>query len=497
METAAIPGSPPPSAREKETCSDTSDEEEEEACPVEVDVHGLKAKIYLNCADADIIPSRYLDKADRSHLVRRSPWVFRATHDGRQVNLNKWSKVDIRFRGVFRTLKRAPAFASGLYESTGEAGCLLAGGSSSSSYTSSFFFSSSSLLSSRTSFEDAVKAQAQVVYALIDEILTLLQITREAEDHRSSRLLSSQPEYWTGYRVKHRDTPYTAGSISVDYYPQRGTPRAVVPVSMTREQGQPLKSALEGKFKLLLAQLLVNVYRLSPPGDMIPDQEAFLIGLHGSRLHILRAIFPGQKTSKLWCGRYNPSMQQSAQPQPSKANERFYYKPNLERFLEQVEWSQLSNSENEADPRVFQVFGSREYDLWVKEEFSAALRLLVGLIMYLMSGQARCGILQDIFEQYPYDEDVETQGEDGKGTEKAAKEQKDVEEEEKKLKDIEKKKREEDQARVCAHEAMRTSTNDRIGGFEDFRQPCWDWVWDDGQDEELVKDDADIILRRP
>ncbi|KKK26328.1 hypothetical protein ARAM_007331, partial [Aspergillus rambellii] len=232
METAAIPGSPPPSAREKETCSDTSDEEEEEACPVEVDVHGLKAKIYLNCADADIIPSRYLDKADRSHLVRRSPWVFRATHDGRQVNLNKWSKVDIRFRGVFRTLKRAPAFASGLYESTGEAGCLLAGGSSSSSYTSSFFFSSSSLLSSRTSFEDAVKAQAQVVYALIDEILTLLQITREAEDHRSSRLLSSQPEYWTGYRVKHRDTPYTAGSISVDYYPQRGTPRAVVPVSM-------------------------------------------------------------------------------------------------------------------------------------------------------------------------------------------------------------------------------------------------------------------------
>ncbi len=43
-----------------------SDSDDDGALPLEIDVHGLKAKVYLNCADIDIIPARYLEKADCS-----------------------------------------------------------------------------------------------------------------------------------------------------------------------------------------------------------------------------------------------------------------------------------------------------------------------------------------------------------------------------------------------------------------------------------------------
>ncbi|KAL4932316.1 uncharacterized protein BDV17DRAFT_287845 [Aspergillus undulatus] len=506
----------------------------EDALPIEVDVHGVKAKVYLNCAEADIIPARYLEKADRLHILKRVPWIFRAAKDGRTVNINKWSKVDIRYRGVFKTLKKVPPFEAGLFDvytltsvptSTlapvpGEgagAGCKGTGaGSGHGRFRSG---SGSSSRSSRFDFEEAVKAQGQVVYALLDEVFNMLKITREADDHRvvfflRPRLLTCQPEYWVGYRAKHRDTPLTAGSVSLDFEPSRGTPRAVMPVVTTAERNQPLKQALEGEIKLLLAQLLVHIHRLSPPGDKIPDQEAFLIAMHGSKLHILRGIFPGQKTSKLWCGRHIPgnrfdgdawststpnlfsrmSMSSSSSSSSSTIDEdrdrahepKFYSKTNLERFMEQVEWSQLSDPSNEAHPRAFQVLGSREYDLWLKWEFAGALRMLSGLAMYLMSGQARCGVLQDVFERYPYDEGFETESDDGsEGKENVMREQREVEEEE-------------GRARVSEREAMRSLVRDKIGGFaEGLKQPWWDWDWDDkdksekkkggcGKDEELI-----------
>ncbi|KAL4918645.1 hypothetical protein BDW62DRAFT_210271 [Aspergillus aurantiobrunneus] len=459
----------------------TETESDDGALPLELDVHGLKAKVYLSCADVDIVPGRYLEKADHSHLLRRTPWIFRAVKDGRDVNINKWSKVDIRFRGVFKTLKKVPPFANGLFD-----------GDSSGRMVSRS--------SSRMDFDEAVKAQGQVVYALFDEILNMLKIRREAESHQQCfflrpRLVCCQPEYWTGYRVKHKDTPITAGSVALDYEPSRGIPRAVMPIVTTTERRQTVKSALEGEFKLLLAQLLVNAYRLSPPGDKIPDQEAFLISLHGSKLHVLRGIFPGQKTSMLWCGRHTPSEldSQSTHNLVAAMSDRFYSKLNLERVMEQVEWNQLSNPENEASPRSFQILASREYDLWMKSEFSAALKMLSGLVMYLMSGQARCGVLQHVFERYPYDEGIEPESDDGK--EKAAKEQREVEEEEEKLKEKEKRKREEEKARVNEREAMRSSMKDKIGGLtEGFRQPWWDWVWDDKSDEGLPMEDEDTIL---
>ncbi|KAL4803965.1 hypothetical protein BDV18DRAFT_162376 [Aspergillus unguis] len=488
----------PELASEPESASD----DDADSQPLEIEVHGLKAKVYLNCADVDMIPVRYLEKAGRMPILKRTPWIFRAVKDGRDVNMNKWSKVDIRFRGVFKTLKKVPAFKYGLFDGpaseaalTSENGRKRSGSGSGSAWK-------------KIDFEEAVKAQGQVVYALLDEVLNMLKIRREAEDNRECfflipRLISVQPEYWTGYRVKHHDTPTTAGSVSLDYEPYRGTPRAVIPVSATSERHQSIKETLTGEFKLLLAQLLVNVHTLRPPGDKFPDQEAFLISLHGSRLHILRGIFPGQKTSRLWCGRHNPSTSdveaQSTHSLVTKTD-RFYTKMNLEKIMEQVEWNQLSNPANEVHPRSFQILSSREYDLWMKWEFAAAIKMLSGLFMYLMSGQARCGVLQEVFEMYPYDEGLEPDSEDeyDDATEKVAKEQREIEEEEKRLKESEKKKRNEEKEKIQEREAMRSSVKDRIGGLaEGFRQPWWDWVWEDKSKEGIAKDDDEIILGSP
>ncbi|KAL4993484.1 hypothetical protein BDV10DRAFT_199551 [Aspergillus recurvatus] len=508
----------------------TNTDNDNDNLPLELDVHGLKAKVYLNCADVDIVPARYLEKADRSPILKRTPWIFRAAKDGRSVNIGKWSKVDIRYRGMFKTLKKVPVFSGGLFGSStsgissatdehedGSTGGRMSTDSRSGWGSGSSLTSSSKNPSSKVDFEEAVKAQGQVVYTLLDEVLNMLRIKREAESHREvfylrPRLVSCQPEYWTGYRVKHRDTPFTAGSVSLDYEPSRGMPRAVMPVATTREPSISLKRTLEGEFKLLLSQLLVNVHRLSPPGDKIPNQEAFLIGLHGSKLHILRGIFPGQKTSKLWSGRYNPTEAHSTHRLFSRIDDdsgiglgsaegRFYSKINLERFMEQVEWNQLSNPDNEVHPRSFQVLGSREYDLWLKWEFGAAVKMLAGLIMYLMSGQARCGVLQDVFERYPYDEGIEPEsdvGDDAGAMEKAAQEQKEVEEEEERLKKGERERREEEKARLSEFEAIKGSVKDSIGGFADgLRQPWWDWVWEDKGADAGEKDEETLIVGGP
>ncbi|KAL4793834.1 hypothetical protein BDV19DRAFT_365931 [Aspergillus venezuelensis] len=347
------------------------------------------------------------------------------------------------------------------------------------------------------------------------------QVRTLLTNYSRPRLLTSQPEYWTGYRMKHRDTPLTAGSVSLDFEPSRGIPRAVMPVASTNERNAPLKATLQGEFKLLLAQLLVNIHKLSPPGDKIPDQEAFLISIHGSRLHILRGIFPGQKTSKLWCGRHNPGnhlddnqsthalfARMGCSDNNSEGNgngngngtrtpTRFYTKTNLSRFIEQIEWNQLSDPSNEVHPRSFQVLGSREYDLWNKWEFHAAVKMLSGLMLYLMSGQARCGVLQDVFERYPYDEGWEVDSEedskdngngDGKGKEGENKEIEKEDGESVNFRVEELKRKAEDMARVSERESKAGSSSsssssvrgkiEGLAGGLNLRQPWWDWVWD-------------------
>lgn len=184
--------------------------------------------------------------------------------------------------------------------------------------------------------------------------------------------------------------------------------------------------------------------------------------------------------------------------EPGRPAERFYSKTNLERFMQRVDWLRLSACDNEPDPRVFRVLGSREYDLWVAEDFRAAMRLLVGLFLYLMSGRARCGVLQDMFEMFPYDEEdePESEGEASKEKEKVAREEKQIVQKERELEERERQKREADRERFWTREAMRGSANDRISGLRDSRQPWWDWVWEDKNDDGQ-RDDADVIFRGP
>ncbi|PLB50587.1 hypothetical protein P170DRAFT_492471 [Aspergillus steynii IBT 23096] len=388
------------------------------APPVDIEVHGLKAKVLLNRPQEDIIPAKYLQKADQSCCGRK------------------------------------------------------------------FIF------------EDAARAQGKVLYALLDEILTLLDINREMDDHRSyfflrPRLLNCHMEYWTGYRQKHQDAPLTAGMVCIDSRPSFSSNKSVLPISTTTKPKQSLESALEGKFKLLLTHLLLHIHRLHPPGDKFPDQEVFLIGLHGSRLHILRAIFPGYKTSRIWSGRHNPSSNtESERSFTQNPNERFYSRQNVERVVQQVEWHKLSKADGERNFRAFRVLGSQEYNLWINSEFRAAVRLIVGLTMYLMSGNARCGVLQHVFQRFPYDEVNKSDSARAKGEYKFAKEQEDVVvvvKKDEELGEMEKQKLEKDQERARTRDTMLFSSNDQIQAFEGIHQSWWDWVWEDENGEGCAK----------
>lgn len=112
------------------------------------------------------------------------------------MNIAKWSKVDIRYRGVFKTLKKVPVFSGGLFGSStsrissaaDEHEEVSTGGRTStdsrSGWGSGSGSASSKDSSSKVDFEEAVKAQGQVIYALLDEVLNMLRIKREAKSHR-------------------------------------------------------------------------------------------------------------------------------------------------------------------------------------------------------------------------------------------------------------------------------------------------------------------------
>ncbi|RAK95464.1 uncharacterized protein BO80DRAFT_368656 [Aspergillus ibericus CBS 121593] len=440
---------------------------------VEVEVHGIRAKFHLNRSDEEIIPVRYLVKADHTRCVQRPVWVFREDNDARGKNLRKWSKVDIAFRGVFQTLKKGPQFEKGFFEDEN---------------------GSTAICPPRTNFAKVCKRQAQVIYALLDELMYKLSISRESEDDRKwfflrPRFMDCQAEYWTGYRHKFKDGLSSASWITLDHFPDIGVARCVVPVSTTTSENEPLQTALAGKLQLIMGQVLISLLRLRPPGDQFPDQEVFLIGLHGSNLYLLRAVFPGSKTSQLWCGRYNPTIIHEEEKQfiASKSHKRFYSRDNMARFMQQLEWLHLSRSstEEDPDPHVFQVLGSKEYNLWTKDGFRAARRMLAGLNMYLMSAQSKVGVLQEIFELFPYDESEEVEVDDEDAVVRSVvKEQEEVLEEEKRLEEEERVKKEEDLRRMRATEAMKTTDRNRIAGFRDIRRPWWDWVWEDSRRDE-------------
>lgn len=79
--------------------------------------------------------------------------------------MSQWSKVDIRYRGVFKTLKKCPRFTQGLWD----------GGSESCQ---------------RALDKGKLKAQGQVVYALLNEIGDMLCLERETSNSDGVFLLT-------------------------------------------------------------------------------------------------------------------------------------------------------------------------------------------------------------------------------------------------------------------------------------------------------------------
>ncbi|KAJ5096165.1 hypothetical protein NUU61_005521 [Penicillium alfredii] len=530
--------------------------------PYGIDVHHLTAKVFLNRPVEDLIPVRFLRMAERTPTVQRKAWIFRSgVEDARDIDLNEWSKIDIRYRGVFKTLAKVPCFSKGLWDG----GCELC----------------------QVELEQKKPwAQAQVVYALLEEIGDMLDIKRSTADGKKvfflkPRLLAMPLEYWTGYREKHFDAPETAGFLALDFSPDGGIAIPILPVSTTMEE-ESLASALNGKFKLMLGQLLLHVRPLPLPGDKLPDQEIFLVGQHGSKLHLMRAFFPGQKMSSLWCRRelpgpstrlppdlgrevlsvsvpsspvgmrgcHDPEEEEgdnnapennnnindtsstttvNVHPEPGRRRSnstRFYAPPNIERLRQHLEQTKLDTLDHEPNLHTFRVLATREFDLWHKDDFAAAVHVLTALHLYLLSGQARCGTLQETFEDHPYREDDNNHnqsytpnpnyrhandyswnnnyeaGSDISRSSRAEDEHEeeeeerhrrlraDIEAEEMRLAEKEEELRREEliqrleqEEAVRVREAMRWAGEDRIGSLRDSRRPWWDFVWEDREGE--------------
>ncbi|KAJ5309107.1 hypothetical protein N7508_004486 [Penicillium antarcticum] len=492
--------------------------------PLEVDVHGLTARFFLDIPIDEVIPQRFLIQAERHSFTHCKAWIFRnGTDDGRDIDLDEWSPVDMRYRGVFKTLAKVPLFSKGLWEG----GCEL------------------------FDYEVGTKnprVQAHVVYALLHEIGDMLNISRPTSKanvifYPKPRLVSRALEYWTGYREKYKDGPRAAGFLSLDFYPQQDFSISLYPVSTTTE-AETFSSCLREKFKLILGQLLLHLRPLRAPGDKLPDQEVFLVGLHGSKLHILRAFFPGQKTSSLWCQRELPmpeafisgltfqdqppsppasytSATNDAQAyhieqtedapehessttentnRPRSQSNRFYTTENLERIRQHLEEAKLSTLDNELEVRTFRVLGTREYDLWNQKDLKEAVHSLAALELYLFSGEARCGGIQEIFEWNPWDpyagsEDSNPVESDEERTARLETdiqlEQRMFAEQEEDLRREELIRRADDWEATRCSEALRSSGEDRIGSLSesDATSECWDWIWsDDEMDANETKD---------
>jgi hypothetical protein len=169
------------------------------------------------------------------------------------------------------------------------------------------------------------------------------------------------------------------------------------------------ESAVVDEIKLMLSELYSNVYYGRYIfADRIPDQETFLFHLHGSKLHILRAFFPGSKSSAVYCGRKKlpPRIVHLPVPNPGKLHdnatpeEQYHHKIAQDDYQLAIrEAADMYKDElgGELDMKTFRVFASREMDLWYYEDFSEAIRHVAAISLHLMSGHSNMGVLERQF----------------------------------------------------------------------------------------------------
>lgn len=244
----------------------------------------------------------------------------------------------------------------------------------------------------------------------------------------------------------------------------------------------------------------------------------------------MRAFFPGQKISSLWCRREIPSpaptfssdrvqilrtlspetphsthiedtnpeehllgIQRSSTEGISAQtpdSSRFYAAKNMERVRQQLEDTKMEQLDYEPDLRTFRVLATCEFDLWLREDFAAAVHMLVALHLYLLGGTAQCGTLQQVFEKHPYAGDASSP-DSWSGVEPQRDftlyqdlqmEKKNFEEKEEELRREELIQRQEDAEAHRRREVMRNTEGDRIDSLHDARRQWWDFVWQDEDD---------------
>ncbi|OJJ46398.1 hypothetical protein ASPZODRAFT_29633, partial [Penicilliopsis zonata CBS 506.65] len=405
---------------------------------IEIRIHDLTAVVSLGRPMQELIPERYLHEADRTSVLERLPWMFRrGLEDATDVDVDRWSPIDVRYRGVYRSLSKAPPFPHGLYDNA------------------------DSIELIRECLDSApAYAQRQAAYALFEEILRMLCIKRRTYSekdyfHLRPRLLTRPMEYMTGRYRTHHDGPDPAGALCLDFFPSLHTVPSVVPVSITTD-AEPLESALTEKIKLILGQLNLQARILRAPGDKIPDQEVFVLAFHGSRLHILHAEFPGDQISTVWCER------------------------GRSRLRDKPEATLGTDTKAGRDAKAFHVKVSNEYNLWMKADYLKTIRAVAGLVIYLMSGTSRCGVMQTAFHLWPYhprpDRDEEAYA---LRREQALHEQLWFDEEEVRIERRERLKQLEHELCDQLRDSMRYTAADRIGGINERSRPWWNWVWSD------------------
>lgn len=151
-----------------------------------------------------------------------------------------------------------------------------------------------------------------------------------------------------------------------------------------------------------MLSMLCHGMRMTRAGrDKFPDQEVFMIGIHGSRLYIFRGEFPGRKTSLVYSNRFiHADGRIETVPRGVATKTGTHYTLITAAGKNRNSYPQpVCPNEPIREVRTFYVRGSREYDLWRKGDFQDAVKLLVALDLYLMSGEAKCGVLQRAFAE--------------------------------------------------------------------------------------------------
>ena len=111
------------------------------------------------------------------------------------------------------------------------------------------------------------------------------------------------------------------------------------------------RDCLQENLQIILGQLAANVKALGQPGDKFRDQEVFVVGMHGQFFYIMRAFFNAKDMAAVWRNK-------------------------------------------DSGRHSFTVYLSRDYNLLVKDDFLAAIRGLVGIFRYFLSGEAKVGAIQ-------------------------------------------------------------------------------------------------------